>query len=103
MQYILHAVQLHYSNDSGMLLGNLKWIMVRCRKQLWGVFHFVVLSVLRVVTVGHKTCGRLHMTEYVFPDESIALANMKGVARCSFICMLAQVMICTAIPSGCVK
>ena len=38
------------------------------RKQLWGVFRYVVLSVLREVTVGHIASGRLHVTEYVFPD-----------------------------------
>jgi len=42
--------------------------MVHYRKQLWGVFHYVVLWVLRTVTVGHITCGRLPVPEYVFPD-----------------------------------
>jgi hypothetical protein len=38
------------------------------QKQLWGVFHFLVLSVLREITVGHIAYGRLHVAEYVFPD-----------------------------------
>jgi len=42
--------------------------MVHYRKQLWGVFHYVVLSVLRELTVGHIATGRLHVTENVFPD-----------------------------------
>ena len=29
-----------------------------------------MLSVLREVTVGHITYGRLHVAEYVFPDEA---------------------------------
>jgi len=39
------------------------------RKQLWGVLHYFVLSVLREVTVGHIANGRLHVTESVFPDN----------------------------------
>jgi len=38
------------------------------RKQHWGVFLYVVLSVLREVTVGYIVCGRLHVTENVSPD-----------------------------------
>jgi len=43
--------------------------MVHYRKQLWGVFHYVVLLVLREVMVGHIAYGRLHVKENVFPDE----------------------------------
>jgi len=43
--------------------------MVHYRKHLWGGFHYVVLSVLRELTVGHIASGRLHVTENVFPDE----------------------------------
>jgi len=42
------------------------------RKQPWGVFHYVVLSVLREVMVGHIARGRLHVTEYVFPDIMVS-------------------------------
>jgi len=42
--------------------------MVHYRKQLWGVFHYVVLSVLQEHMVGHIASGRLHVTENVFPD-----------------------------------
>jgi hypothetical protein len=38
------------------------------QKQLWGVFHYLVLSVLQEVTVGHIVYGRLHVTEYVLRD-----------------------------------
>jgi hypothetical protein len=38
------------------------------REHLMGVLHDLVLLVLREVTVGHIACGRLHVTEYVFPD-----------------------------------
>jgi len=38
------------------------------QKQLWGNLHYLVLLVLQEVTVGHIACGRLHITEYVFPD-----------------------------------
>jgi hypothetical protein len=51
-----------------MLLVNYRYIIAHYRKQLWGVFHYVVLSVLQEVTVGYIACGRLHMSEYVFPD-----------------------------------
>ena len=51
-----------------MLPVNYRCIIVHYRKQLWGVFHYVVLSVLREGTVGHIAYGRLHMTDYVFPD-----------------------------------
>jgi len=44
---------------------------VHYRKQLWGVCHYVVLSLLWEVTVGHRASGRLHVTEYVFPDECV--------------------------------
>jgi len=42
--------------------------MVHYRKQLWGVFHYAVLSVLRELTVGHIASRRLHVTENGFPD-----------------------------------
>jgi len=51
-----------------MLSVNYRWIMVHYQKQLCGVFHYVVLSVLREVTLAHIGCGRLHVTENVFPD-----------------------------------
>jgi hypothetical protein len=59
-----------------MLSVNYRCIIVHYRKQLWGVFHYVVLSVLREVTVGHISSGRLHVTEYVFPDGA---ASVHGV------------------------
>jgi len=43
-------------------------LLDRCCTPVTGVFHFLVLSVLREVTVGHIAYGRLHVTEYVFPD-----------------------------------
>jgi len=52
-----------------MLLVNYRCIMVGYRKQLWGVLHYFVLLVLREVTVRHIVYGRLHVKEYVFPDE----------------------------------
>jgi len=57
--------------------------MVHYRKQLWGVFHYVVLSVLREVTVGHIAYGRLHVTENVFPDVDNVMNG--SFARCSFL------------------
>ena len=41
--------------------------MVGYRKQLWGVLHFLVLSVLWEVMVSHIAYCRLYVTEYVFP------------------------------------
>jgi len=64
----MHALQLCYSNNSVMLSVNYRCIIVGYRKQLWGVFHFLVLSVLWEVTVGHIAYGSLHVREYVFPD-----------------------------------
>jgi hypothetical protein len=51
-----------------MLPVNYRCIIVHYRKHLWGVFHYVVLSALREVTVGYIACGRLHVAKYVFPD-----------------------------------
>jgi len=66
---MIHVVQWHYATISVMLSVNYRCIIVHYRKQLWDVFHYVVLSVLQEVTVGHVVCGRLHMTENVFPDR----------------------------------
>jgi len=55
-----------------MLWVNYRCIILGYRKQLWGVLHDVVLSVLREVMVGHIAYGRLHITEYVFPDVAHA-------------------------------
>jgi len=43
------------------------------RKQLWDVLHYMVLSVLQEVTVHYMASGRLHVTEYVFPDGGVAI------------------------------
>jgi hypothetical protein len=51
-----------------MLSVNYRCVIVHYRKQLWCVFDYVVLLVLRKVTVDHIVCGRLHMKEYAFPD-----------------------------------
>jgi hypothetical protein len=40
-------------------------------KQLLGVFHYVVFSVLWEVTVGDISYGRLHLTEHVFPHPYV--------------------------------
>jgi len=40
------------------------------RKWLWGSLYYLVLLVLQEVTVGYMACGRLHVTEYHFPDVS---------------------------------
>jgi len=63
--------------------------MVHYRKQLWGVFHYVVLSVLRDVTVGHIACGRLHVTENVFPDAMNVrlILSIKDVSFIPICCM----------------
>jgi len=67
-QYIIHALQLHYSNNSVMLSVNCRCIIEGYPKQCWGVLHYLVLLVLWEVMVGHIACGRLHITQYVFPD-----------------------------------
>jgi len=64
------VLQLHCSNNSVMLWVNYRCIILGYWKQLWGVLHDLVLSVLREVMVGHIAYGRLHITEYVFPDVS---------------------------------
>jgi hypothetical protein len=56
------------------------WVHSRCiivyyGKLLWGIMHYAVLSVLPKVTVGHIACGRLHVTEYVFPDVTKAVSS----------------------------
>jgi len=51
-----------------MLSMNYRCTIVGYQKQLWGVLHYWVLLVLQEVTVGQIACGRLHVTEYVFPD-----------------------------------
>jgi len=51
-----------------MLSVNYRCSIVGYRKQLWDVLHYLVLLVLREVTVGDRAYGRLHITEYVFPD-----------------------------------
>jgi hypothetical protein len=56
-----------------MLAVNYRCIIMHYRKQLWGVFHYVVLSVLREGTVGHIGCGRFHVTENIFPDAEVLL------------------------------
>jgi hypothetical protein len=61
-------LQLHYTNNVVRLAVNYRCIIVGCRKQLLGVVYYLVLLVLREVTVGHIACGRLHVTKYVFPD-----------------------------------
>jgi hypothetical protein len=61
-------LQLHYTNNVVRLAVNYRCIIVGCRKQLWGVVYYLVLLVLREVTVGHIACGRLHVTKFVFPD-----------------------------------
>jgi len=53
LQYVIHVLQLHYSNDSTMVLVNNRYIIIGYQKQLWGVLHKFVLLVLQVVTVGH--------------------------------------------------
>ena len=62
--------------------------MVHYRKQLWGVFHYVVLSVLQEVTVGHIACRRLHVTENVFPDVYIHIwppAKYNSIGTCAHL------------------
>jgi len=54
-----------------MLSVNYMCNIVHYRNRLWVVIHYAVLWVLWEVMVGHMTCGRLHMTEYVFPDALI--------------------------------
>jgi len=53
-----------------MLSVNSRCIIVGYGKQLWGVFHYLELSVLREVTLGHIASGRLLVTEYVFSNDS---------------------------------
>ena len=57
-----------HSNDLVMLSVNYRCITVGYWKMLWGVLHYLVLSVLQEVMVGHIAYGRSHVTEYVFPD-----------------------------------
>jgi len=76
LQYIIHALQLHYSNNSVVLSVNYRCIIVHYLKQRWGICHYVTLSVLQEVTVGHIGRGRLHVTKYVFPDVC-------GLSTCS--------------------
>jgi len=66
--YIIHALLLHYTINSVMLLVNYRCIIMGYQKQLRGVLHGLVLSVLWEVTVGHRAYGRWHVTEYVLPD-----------------------------------
>jgi len=68
------VLQLHYGDNSVKVLVNYSCIIVGYCKQLWGVCHYLVLSVLREVTVGYIAFGRLHVNEYVFPD-AIALST----------------------------
>jgi len=75
---------LHYSINSVMLSLNYRCIIVHYRKQLWSVFHYVVLSVLWEVTVGHIAYGRLHVREYVSPDawDVIWIDFVVGLPKC---------------------
>jgi len=83
LQYIIHALQLQYSNDSVMLQVDYRCIIVGYQKQLWGVLYYLVLSVLREVTVGHISYGRLQLTEYVFPDFQVHLqTGLIIVSKC---------------------
>jgi len=52
-----------------MLSINYRCNIVGYRKKLFGFLHYLVLLVLREVTVGHIAYGRLHVSEYVFPDK----------------------------------
>ena len=66
-----------------MLSGNSGCIIVHFQNQLWGVFDYVVLSMLLEVMVGHIASARLHMTEYVFPDEVHSMAHSQPVRLCA--------------------
>jgi hypothetical protein len=59
MQYIIHALQWHYSDDSVMRSVNYRYIIVGNDNQHWGALHYSVLSVLQEVTVGHIVYVRL--------------------------------------------
>jgi hypothetical protein len=64
------VLQRHYSKNSVIVLLNYRCIIMGSAKQLWGIFHYLVLLELQEVSVSHIACGRLHVTEYVFPDET---------------------------------
>ena len=66
---------MHYSNNLVMLSVNYRCIIVGYCKQLWGVLHYLVLSVLQEVTVGHISYGWSHVTEYVFSDAVCDLTS----------------------------
>jgi hypothetical protein len=68
LQYIIHTLQLHYSSNSDLLSVNYRCITVGQRKQLWVVEQYLVSLMLQEITVGHIARGRLHVTEFVFPD-----------------------------------
>jgi len=81
LQYIIHLLQSHYSDISVMLSGNYRCIIVGYWIQLWGVFQYLVLSVLQEVMVGHIAYGILHITEYVFPDMNAPEVEFSGLLR----------------------
>jgi hypothetical protein len=74
LQYIIHALQLHYSKNSVILSVNYQCILVGYWKQLGGILHYLMLLVLWEVAVGRIAYGRFHVIEYVFPDIHIISA-----------------------------
>jgi len=62
------VLQFNYSKSAVVQLVNDGCIIGGYMKWLWGSLHYLVLLVLQEVTVGHMAYGRLHLTEYLFPD-----------------------------------
>ena len=58
------------------------------RKRLWGVLLYLVLSVLREVMAGHIAYGRLHVTEYVFPDVPNPETELRQSVNNRWSCIL---------------
>ena len=67
--------------------------MVHYRKQLWGVFHYVVLSVLRELTVGHIASGGLHVIENVLPDVLLLIQKSININKILFLKIIIYISI----------
>jgi hypothetical protein len=71
------------------------------RKQLWGVFYYLVLSVLWEVMLGHIAYGRLHVTEDVCPNVHGMSCGV--ISYCEVFLILVIESICIQQCIGCCK
>ena len=67
--------------------------MVHYRTQLWGDFHYVGLSVLRELTVGHIASGGSHVTDNVFPDVLLLIQKSIKINKILFLKIIIYISI----------